>query len=46
MIFGMVQIGLTYTNFDLDYYLVFLSGMLLAAVAANNYIRRRVTGER
>lgn len=46
IIFGMVQIGLTYTSFDLDYYLVFLSGMLLAAVAANNYIRRRVTGER
>ena len=46
IIFGMVQIGLTYTSFDLDYYLIFLSGMLLAAVAANNYIRRRVTGER
>ena len=46
MIFGMVKIGLTYTNFDLDYYLVFLSGMLLVAVLANNYIRRRVTAER
>ena len=46
VIFGMVKIGLTYTNFDLDYYLVFLSGMLLVAVLANNYIRRRVTAER
>ena len=46
IIFGMVKIGLTYTHFDLDYYLVFLSGMLLAAVLFNNFVRRRVTGER
>ena len=46
IVFGMVKIGLTYTHFDLDYYLVFLSGMLLAAVLFNNFVRRRVTGER
>lgn len=46
IIFGMVLIGLTYTNIDQDWYLVFLGGMLLLAVFFNNIIRRRVTGER
>lgn len=46
IIFGMVLIGLTYTNVDQDWYLVFLGGMLLVAVLFNNMIRRRVTGER
>ena len=46
VIFGMVLIGLTYTNIDQDWYLVFLGGMLLMAVFFNNIIRRRVTGER
>ena len=32
VIFGMVLIGLTYTNIDQDWYLVFLGGMLLTAV--------------
>jgi simple sugar transport system permease protein len=45
IIFGMVKLGLTYTGFDLDYYLVFLGGMLLVAVLFNNFVRRRVTGE-
>ena len=45
VIFGIVKLGLTYTGFDLDYYLVFLGGMLLVAVLFNNFIRRRVTGE-
>ncbi len=45
IIFGIVKLGLTYTGFDLDYYLVFLGGMLLVAVLFNNFIRRRVTGE-
>ena len=46
IIFGMVLIGLTYTNIDQDWYLVFLGGMLLLAVVFNNVIRKRVTGER
>jgi simple sugar transport system permease protein len=46
IIFGMVLIGLTYTQIDQDWYLVFLGGMLLIAVLFNNVIRKRVTGER
>ena len=46
IIFGMVVIGLTYTNFDQDWFQVFLGGMLLIAVMFNNAIRKRVTGER
>ncbi len=46
IIFGMVLIGLAYTNIDQDWYLVFLGGMLLTAVLFNNFVRKRVTGER
>ncbi len=46
IIFGMVLIGLSYTQIDQDWYLVFLGGMLLVAVLFNNMIRKRVTGER
>jgi simple sugar transport system permease protein len=46
IIFGMVVIGLTYTDFDQDWFQVFLGGMLLLAVLFNNAIRKRVTGER
>ncbi|MCA0422023.1 MAG: ABC transporter permease [Proteobacteria bacterium] len=46
VIFGMVSIGLTYTSFDSDWFLVFLGGMLLVAVLFNNYVRKKVTGER
>ncbi|WP_067333676.1 ABC transporter permease [Stappia indica] len=46
IIFGMVLIGLTYTDIDQDWYLVFLGGMLLIAVLFNNFIRKRATGER
>ncbi|SHO57287.1 ABC transporter permease [Vibrio quintilis] len=46
IIFGMVMIGLSYTNIDQDWYLVFLGGMLLLAVIFNNIVRKRVTGER
>lgn len=46
IIFGMVLIGLTYTQIDQDWYLVFLGGMLLVAVLFNNFIRKRATGER
>jgi simple sugar transport system permease protein len=46
IIFGMVSIGLGFTTFDADYFKVFLGAMLLIAVLLNNYIRRKVTGER
>lgn len=46
IIFGMVLIGLTYTQIDQDWYQVFLGGMLLLAVLFNNIVRKRVTGER
>lgn len=46
IIFGMVMIGLTYTQIDQDWYQVFLGSMLLIAVVFNNAIRKRVTGER
>ncbi|WP_230529934.1 ABC transporter permease [Microvirga roseola] len=46
IIFGMVSIGLTYTRFDADWFQVFLGAMLLLAVLFNNFIRRKVTGER
>ncbi|KFB08044.1 ABC transporter permease [Nitratireductor basaltis] len=46
IIFGMVTIGLTYTDFDQDWFQIFLGGMLLLAVVFNNAIRKRVTGER
>ena len=46
IIFGMVSIGLTYTKFDSDWFQVFLGAMLLLAVLFNNFIRRKVTGER
>ncbi|HEV2559385.1 MAG TPA: ABC transporter permease [Microvirga sp.] len=46
IIFGMVSIGLTYTRFDSDWFQVFLGAMLLLAVLFNNYIRKKVTGER
>lgn len=46
IIFGMVIIGLTYTDFDQDWFKVFLGTILLVAVLFNNYIRKQVTGER
>lgn len=46
IIFGMVVIGLTYTDIDQDWFQVFLGAMLLLAVIFNNVIRKRVTGER
>jgi simple sugar transport system permease protein len=41
LIFGVVQIGISYTNIDSDYYRVFLGAMLLLAVLFNHYIRSR-----
>ena len=46
IIFGMVVIGLTYTDIDQDWYQVFLGAMLLIAVLFNNYIRNRAIGAR
>ncbi|MBI1245546.1 MAG: ABC transporter permease [Alphaproteobacteria bacterium] len=46
ILFGMVAIGLAYTDIDQDWYLVFLGGMLLVAVLFNNAVRRRVMGVR
>ena len=46
IIFGVVSIGLTYTDFDSDWFQVFLGAMLLIAVIFNNGLRRRMTGER
>lgn len=46
LIFGVVQIGISYTNINSDWFRVFLGLMLLIAVVFNNYIRRRVTESR
>ena len=46
IIFGMVVIGLTYTDIDQDWYQVFLGAMLLIAVLFNNYIRKQAIGAR
>jgi simple sugar transport system permease protein len=41
LIFGVVQIGISFTNINSDWYRVFLGTMLLVAVLFNHYIRRR-----
>lgn len=46
LIFGVVQIGISYTNINSDWFRVFLGLMLLIAVVFNNFIRRRVTESR
>lgn len=46
LIFGVVQIGITYTNVNSDWFRVFLGLMLLVAVLFNNQVRRRVTQAR
>jgi simple sugar transport system permease protein len=46
LIFGVVQIGITYTNVNSDWFRVFLGGMLLVAVLFNNQVRKRVTEAR
>ncbi len=43
VIFGVVQIGITYTNISSDWFRVFLGAMLLLAVVFNTFIRNRVT---
>ena len=42
LIFGMVQQGIVMTGMDGDWFQVFLGIMLVAAVLANNVVRRRV----
>ncbi len=44
LIFGVVQIGISYTDINSDWYRVFLGAMLLLAVLLNHYIRLRATG--
>lgn len=46
LIFGVVQIGITYTNINSDWFRVFLGVMLLIAVLFNNFVRSRVTEAR
>ena len=46
LIFGVVQIGITYTNIDSDWFRVFLGAMLLFAVLFNHYVRSRVAASR
>ena len=43
LIFGVVQIGISYTSFDADWYRVFLGAMLLLAVLFNHYVRLHAT---
>jgi simple sugar transport system permease protein len=38
-----VQIGISYTSFDSDWYRVFLGAMLLLAVLFNHYVRLHAT---
>ncbi|HEY3535934.1 MAG TPA: ABC transporter permease [Trinickia sp.] len=46
LIFGVVQIGISYTNIDSDWFRVFLGLMLLFAVLFNHYVRSRVATSR
>jgi simple sugar transport system permease protein len=46
LIFGVVQIGITYTNLNSDWFRVFLGVMLLTAVLFNKFIRARATEAR
>ncbi len=42
LIFGMVNIGISYTGIDNDYFRVFLGCMLLAAVIFSDSVRKKV----
>ncbi|MGI9331684.1 MAG: ABC transporter permease [Gammaproteobacteria bacterium] len=46
IIFGMVSIGISYTDIDQDLFKIFLGAMLLLAVLFNNFIRRKAMGGR
>jgi simple sugar transport system permease protein len=42
LLFGVVQVGITYTNINAEWYRVMLGVMLLIAVLFNNQVRRRI----
>lgn len=46
IIFGMVQIGITYTNINLDWFQVFMGAILLIAVVLNNWVRNKAMSSR
>lgn len=46
VIFGMVQIGITYTNINQDWFQVFMGAILLIAVLLNNWVRRKAMTSR
>jgi len=46
LIFGVVQIGISYTSIDSNWFRVFLGVMLLLAVLFNHYVRSRVSAAR
>jgi len=46
LIFGVVQIGITYTDANPDLFRVFLGLMLLIAVIFNSFVRRRLAESR
>jgi simple sugar transport system permease protein len=46
LIFGIAQQGIYFANWNNNWFRVFLGTLLLIAVLFNNFIRRRVTGER
>ena len=46
LIFGVAQQGIYFANWNNNWFRVFLGALLLIAVLFNNFVRRRVTGER
>lgn len=46
VIFGMVQIGITYTNIDQNWFQVFMGVILLVAVILNNWVRKKALSSR
>lgn len=46
IIFGMVQIGITYTSINLDWFQVFMGAILLIAVVLNNWVRNKAMSSR
>ena len=46
LIYGVVFIGIGYTDISSEWFRVFLGVMLLLAVLSNNFIRKRFTGEK
>jgi simple sugar transport system permease protein len=45
IIFGLVSIGISYTNINQDWFKVFLGVMLLVSVLINQSVRKRLGGE-